>query len=82
MKPRTRPIKNLYFRWGQGFGLTPIEIAEVLEREGLIELTPERTHYRETEKATQLPPYMFDEVFCKAIVKEVLKKEGVINGNK
>lgn len=55
MKPRIRSIRNLYFRWGRELGLEPEQCARVLEAEGLIELTPDRQHYKETGKALAIP---------------------------
>lgn len=37
MKPRIRPIANLYFRWGRALRLDAESIAHALESAGLIE---------------------------------------------
>ncbi len=46
MKPRARPISNLYFRWGKGLGLSAEACAAALVKTGLIELISDG-NYRE-----------------------------------
>ena len=52
MKPRTRPLKNLYFRWAQHYGLNDSEVASVLESQGLITVLGD--YYQETDKMREL----------------------------
>ncbi len=55
MKPRSRPVRNLYFRYGARLGVEPFDIARVLEKHGLITLNTVRDRYTETEKALNIP---------------------------
>lgn len=49
MKPRVRPISNLYFRWGRDLGLESEEVAVALQAADLItRIGP--TMYSETPK--------------------------------
>lgn len=59
MKPRKRPIKNLFFRWGRAFGLEGPEVARLLEGAGLITLEP-LDRYLETERALSMAPEDFE----------------------
>ncbi len=81
MKPRARPISNLYHRWGVGYGFKALEIAELFETAGLIELSPERTHYFETDKARNLPPYNFHATFIDILIGELARRNGDTYGN-
>lgn len=57
MKPRARPIKNLYFRWGRAVGLTGEQVAKFLKFHGLITLTPDGGHYFETPAAKEIKDF-------------------------
>lgn len=57
MKPRIRPIKNLYFRWGSQAGLTGEQVAEILVNEGLIEQAENRDFYFETPAAKKIADF-------------------------
>ena len=72
MKPRLRPIQNLWFRYGQGLNLSAAAMALVLERAGLIELDLSGQRYRETSKALALPNNEFSAVFRRLLANEHL----------
>ena len=58
MKPRLRPIKHLYHRFGVHTGLDAIDVARALELKGLIDMIPtdgETLLYRETDLMRELP---------------------------
>lgn len=59
MKPRKRPLKNLYYRWGRRFGLDAEEVATALWNAGLIGLEPENK-YIETDKARAMESHDFE----------------------
>jgi hypothetical protein len=52
MKPRARPLRNLWFRWGQHYGLNDSTVAKALESHGLISV--EGDFYAETQKMKDL----------------------------
>jgi hypothetical protein len=60
MKPRVRPIQNLYFRWGHSHGLNSQDVARILQDNGLIEILNAGTHYQETPLARKVPKENFE----------------------
>ena len=46
MKPRIRPLSNLYHRWGAALGLTAEACARALSAAGLLRML-DRNHYSE-----------------------------------
>lgn len=48
MKPRIRPISNLYFKYGRAHGLEALQVRDALFEAGAIELVG-TDHYREFE---------------------------------
>lgn len=68
MKPRTRSIRNLFYRWGRALGLGPRECATALESAGIIILTPDGVHYYETESARALAPDAFENAIRDALL--------------
>lgn len=66
MKPRTRSISNLYFRWGSKIKLDAEDVAIALERAGLIErIGPDR--YREVARAEKMPEEKFNELIFETL---------------
>lgn len=76
MKPRIRPVKNLFHRWGLLINASPEVCAEALEGAGLIELSSDRQFYTETPKALDLDPDRFDTVMLGAIIKYQSEHKG------
>jgi hypothetical protein len=76
MKPRWRPIKNLYFRWGREVDLDAEAVALILERAGLIDLGIERTHYYETDKARAIPKDRYDMAVKDVLILAILENKG------
>lgn len=59
MKAKVRPLKDLYFRFGQSVDLNWWAVADCLYRAALIEYIPNETeptfsHYRDNERLTRL----------------------------
>lgn len=71
MKPRTRPLKDLYFRFIEGTEHAGVldwnHAADALQRAGLIDLIPHRErwtfeHYRDTSKMHNMSPEHIHEI--------------------
>jgi hypothetical protein len=54
MKPRIRNVSNLYFRWGEKYGLDTEDVATALEQAGLIERIG-RNKYQEVKRLKVQP---------------------------
>jgi hypothetical protein len=66
MKPRVRPISNLYFRWGQKVDLNADDVANALERAGLITRIGTDS-YQEVKRETKLPNEEFENLILKTL---------------
>ena len=65
---RARPVKNLYFRWGLELNMDSVQVANILEKHGIIELISGRSFYIETDKAKSLKN--FDQSVKNLLLKE------------
>lgn len=68
MRPRIRPLSNLWFRWGRSAGLEAEEVASRLEAAGLI-LRVGPGAYREVERP-RVPRLEFESLVASALRKE------------
>lgn len=67
MKPRIRPLSNLFHRWGRHLGVDAEFVARALETRGIIErIGPDQ--YRERE-LRRIPKADFDRQVIEAIMK-------------
>lgn len=67
MKPRPRPIKGLYFRWGIELDRDSQYIAMALESAGLI--TIDGQMYTETQTMREIPKPEFEETIKNLILR-------------
>jgi hypothetical protein len=65
MRPRIRPLSNLYHRWGRAAGLDAEQVADALEAAGIIErIGPDQ--YRETTRP-KVPKPEFEQLIEAAL---------------
>lgn len=75
MKPRSRRLSNLWFRYGKDRGLDAEEVAEALEVAGLIERL-ERDRYREVEQKPRLKLEAFEKLVSEALARYLTETKG------
>lgn len=67
MKPRVRPISNLYFRWGKKLELDAEDVATALERAGFIERVGAEL-YSEIKRDVKLPDDEFNDLILTTLI--------------
>ena len=72
MRPRKRPISQLWYRWGRAADLDAAHVANALQSAGLIEFCGadaggRPTHYVETDLLRKIPPYDFESTIREAL---------------
>lgn len=73
MKPRIRPLSNLYHRWGRRCGLSAYEVFEVLHANGIVE--PVSTEqYREIVPNPPMKREAWDAYVAGILQREVFKR--------